>query len=349
MPTSNKHLEVQALHCKHGSVALFEEVSFHLQAGELCALLGPSGCGKTTLLRAIAGLQPLQSGNIQLNDQDISCTPPEKRGIGMVFQDYALFPHMTVAENIGFGVKDRKIRALRTNEMLSLVDLESYGKRYIQELSGGQQQRVALARALAPNPKLILLDEPFSNLDSELRQSLCQRVKEILQRAKVTAIMVTHDQTEAFTFADHIGLLLNGRLQQFASPHDLYYHPATLDVAKFIGKSQLIPATIDNNGNLNCAFVTLSNVHDTAGDYWLLSRPENWVLSNTATDRPVSIAQKTFFGHETRYHVSTENSPLHLTVTMQSDGFQTGDRLHLTPNFKSVRYFKRYDNINRSN
>ena len=226
-------------------------VSFSLQAGEIGVLIGPSGCGKTTLLRAVAGLERVQSGSIALGPQTISSAdihiPPEQRHMGMVFQDYALFPHLDVARNVAFGIAHlpSKERAQRVAEVLELVGMPIAGKRFPHELSGGQQQRVALARALAPAPRLLLLDEPFSNLDVDLRERLAHEVRGILKIAGATALFVTHDQLEAFAIGDRIGVMERGKLHQWDDAYALYHRPATRFVADFIGHGVFAPARIE--------------------------------------------------------------------------------------------------------
>ena len=221
--------------------AAVDGVSFSLQAGEIGVLIGPSGCGKTTLLRAVAGLELAGSGSITLGSQVISSAvlhmPAEQRHMGMVFQDYALFPHLDVARNVAFGIANRssKERALRVAEVLELVGMPTAGKRFPHELSGGQQQRVALARAIAPSPRLLLLDEPFSNLDVDLRERLAHEVRGILKAAGATALFVTHDQLEAFAIGDRIGVMQQGKLHQWDEAYALYHRPATRFVADFIG------------------------------------------------------------------------------------------------------------------
>ena len=230
--------------------AAVREVSFGLRAGDIGVLIGPSGCGKTTLLRAIAGLEPVAAGSIKLADQTVSSAQlnvaPETRQIGMVFQDYALFPHLTVGVNVGFGIEHLpKIqRAARVAEMLALVGLSGQEARFPHELSGGQQQRVSLARALAPKPRLLLLDEPFSNLDVDLRERLAHEVRAILKAAQTTALFVTHDQLEAFAIGDTIGVMSEGRLHQWDDAYTLYHRPATRFVAEFIGHGVFTPAVI---------------------------------------------------------------------------------------------------------
>jgi iron(III) transport system ATP-binding protein len=233
-----------------GTVDAVSDVSFGLNAGDIGVLIGPSGCGKTTLLRAVAGLQAVHFGQITLSGQTVSSarqhTAPEARRMGMVFQDYALFPHLDMARNIAFGVAHlpAKERAERVTEMLALVGLQGAGSRYPHELSGGQQQRVALARAIAPRPQLLLLDEPFSNLDVDLRERLAHEVRGILKAAGATALFVTHDQLEAFAIGDVIGVMQHGQLHQWADAYSLYHRPATRFVADFIGHGVFAPATL---------------------------------------------------------------------------------------------------------
>lgn len=232
------------------AAAAVEAVSFGLIQGEIGVLLGPSGCGKTTLLRAIAGLEPVAIGQIQLAGRVVA-TPTLSldvglRRVGMVFQDYALFPHMTVAQNVAYGLHGMPAdqRQRRVQDVLALVDLQSSSESYPHALSGGQQQRVALARALAPQPDLLLLDEPFSNLDVELRQRLADDVRNILKRANTTALMVTHDQQEAFAVADKVGVMKAGRLHQWDTPYAVYHRPGSHFVAEFVGRGVWVPATL---------------------------------------------------------------------------------------------------------
>ncbi len=239
------------------STPAVQGVSLGLRAGDIGVLIGPSGCGKTTLLRAVAGLEPVSGGKILLSQRIVSATghteAPERRRIGMVFQDYALFPHMDVQRNVGFGLShlSKAGRQQRVNEVLELVGLAGAGQRFPHELSGGQQQRVALARALAPEPDLLLLDEPFSNLDIDLRERLAQEVRNILKAAKATALLVTHDQLEAFAIGDVIGVMNEGRLHQWDDAYSLYHRPATRFVADFIGHGVFTPATLrEVNGQI---------------------------------------------------------------------------------------------------
>jgi iron(III) transport system ATP-binding protein len=239
-------LNVKQISCRYDDKVIIPDLSFSVSQGQIASLLGPSGCGKTTALRAIAGFEPIYSGEIELAGNILSTAKdtmvPEKRKVGMVFQDYALFPHLSVKDNIAFGIQDtdKTERSEKIAELLGMIKLKDYADYYPHQLSGGQQQRVALARALAPNPVILLMDEPFSNLDTELRRSLSLEVRGILKQNNITAILVTHDQTEAFTVADEIGVMNEGVLQQWGDPETLRLHPANDFVSNFMG----IPTTI---------------------------------------------------------------------------------------------------------
>ena len=234
--------------------AAVDGVTLGLQAGDIGVLIGPSGCGKTTLLRAVAGLEALSQGSIALQGEVISSphaqVPPEQRRMGMVFQDYALFPHLDVAHNVDFGIRHlgAEARRARVDEVLALVGLQGMQTQHPHKLSGGQQQRVALARALAPKPRLLLLDEPFSNLDVELRERLAHELRAILKAAGATALFVTHDQLEAFAIGDMIGVMHQGHLQQWSDAYTLYHRPATRFVAEFIGHAVFVPAHLSVQG-----------------------------------------------------------------------------------------------------
>jgi iron(III) transport system ATP-binding protein len=252
--------------------AAVDRVSFGLEQGQMGVLIGPSGCGKTTLLRAVAGLEPVSGGIISMNDQIISSVgvhrAAESRRIGMVFQDYALFPHLNVEKNIAFGLslQNTAVRQARVKEMLSLVGLSSVAQRYPHELSGGQQQRVALARALAPEPLLLLLDEPFSNLDVDLRESLAHELREILQQAQITALFVTHDQMEAFALGDAIGVMNMGRLEQWDDAYQLYHRPKTRFAAEFIGHGVFASAMAQQQGQHMVLHTPLGELRDIEED-----------------------------------------------------------------------------------
>jgi len=249
-------LQLDAVSVGYGDRPVVSDVGFTLARGEIGCLLGGSGSGKTTLLRAIAGFEPVSAGEIRLAGQVVSrpgtAVPAHQRGVGMVFQDHALFPHLTVADNVGFGLRrlSRGERARRVAELLDLVGLSAYARAWPHQLSGGQQQRVALARALAPRPALVLLDEPFANLDVALRERLSQEVRDLLKAGETTALVVTHDQHEAFAMADTVGVLAEGRLQQWARPYDLYHQPVNRLVAEFIGEGVFVAGRVEEGGCL---------------------------------------------------------------------------------------------------
>ena len=248
-------------------------VSLGLEAGQIGVLIGPSGCGKTSLLRAVAGLERCSGGRIVIDQQVLSDAAasvhlaPESRRIGMVFQDYALFPHLSVAENIAFGLSTlpRAQREQRVQKVLDLVGLAHAAKRAPHQLSGGQQQRVALARALAPQPRLLLLDEPFSSLDVDLRERLAQEIRAILKESGITALLVTHDQFEAFAVGDTIGVMNQGLLEQWDDAYTLYHRPVSRFVAEFIGHGVFAPAQIVNCAHGACVVTPLGEIHDVAG------------------------------------------------------------------------------------
>ena len=311
-------LEVSQLEVRYAgrAQAAVHGVTLSLKAGDIGVLIGPSGCGKTTLLRAVAGLEPVTGGEIRLTKSVVSSAtlsvPPELRRIGMVFQDYALFPHLSVGRNVAFGIHQlpRAEQAARVAEVLKLVGLEGNEHRYPHELSGGQQQRVALARALAPRPQLMLLDEPFSNLDVDLRERLAHEVRGILKAAGATALFVTHDQFEAFAIGDVIGVMNEGHLHQWDDAYTLYHRPATRFVADFIGHCVFAPATLVQRGNNVVAQTPLGDLTDLdecplpssypAGECDVLLRADDIVHDDHAPVQ-AQIVRKSFRGSEFLY------------------------------------------------
>jgi len=241
-------LSFEQLGKAYGSDDVVTDVSLTIRQGEFVSLLGPSGCGKTTILRMVAGLVAPSRGRILLGTEDITALPPNKRGLGLVFQSYALFPHLTVFENVAFGLRRRKVTGAeldrRVREALARVRLEAYGERFPRQLSGGQQQRVAIARALAPQPRVLLFDEPLSNLDAQLRDSMQIELKRLQRDLGITTLFVTHDQSEALSMSDRVGVMARGVMQQFATPEDIYHRPATGFVASFIGKPNRLSGVV---------------------------------------------------------------------------------------------------------
>jgi iron(III) transport system ATP-binding protein len=309
-------LELERVRHAYDAHAVVDNLSLTLADGGIACLLGASGCGKTTVLRLIAGFEAPTAGRILLRGETVAehgrVVAPERRRIGMVFQDYALFPHLTVAGNIGFGLRGRAARKLRVDELIELVGLAGQGGKYPHELSGGQQQRVALARALAPRPHLLLLDEPFSNLDVELRERLSLEVRAILKEAGMAAILVTHDQHEAFVVADVVGVMHNGRIEQWDTPYNLYHRPATRYVADFVGQGALLPGVIGDGNRIDTELGVLDGTLVTECDGGscaqlgegarvdVLLRPDDLVHDDASPLRAVVVA-RAFRGAEFLY------------------------------------------------
>jgi iron(III) transport system ATP-binding protein len=309
-------LAVRELTHSYGDQPVCNALSFTLAAGEIACLLGPSGCGKTTLLRCIAGFEPVDRGEIVLDDRTVSRpgfrVPPEQRRIGMVFQDFALFPHRTVAGNVAFGLSalPRTQRERRVHELLQAVGLPDFAGKYPHELSGGQQQRVALARALAPDPRLLLLDEPFSNLDVDLRERLALEVRTLLKARGITAVLVTHDQHEAFAFADSIGVMHQGRIAQWDTAYNLYHRPRDRFVADFVGEGMFVPGRITRSGAVELELGALQGEITLAGAAGsetaapmlvdVLLRPDDVVHDDTSPVK-AHIIGKAFRGAEILY------------------------------------------------
>ena len=355
------YLEVSQLHVHYANrpAPAVAGVSFGLRAGDIGVLIGPSGCGKTTLLRAVAGLERASSGEIKLAKSLVSSVntfvPAESRRIGMVFQDYALFPHLDVAHNVAFGIHHllKTERMARVQEMLNLVDLPEIAKRYPHELSGGQQQRVALARALAPKPQLLLLDEPFSNLDIDLRERLAHELRAILKKANATALFVTHDQLEAFAIGDVIGVMHEGKLHQWADAYTLYHRPATRFVADFIGHGVFSKAQVelhDDDGGLHKHVVTpLGELHDISpevlealpvGECDVLLRADDIVHDDNAPTK-AQIVRKSFRGSEFLYTLRLKSGESVLAHVPSHHDHQLGEWIGIRAEVDHVVTFER--------
>ncbi len=288
------------------SVRALDDVSLEIQSGEFFTLLGPSGCGKTTLLRLIAGFEAPTSGRILLDGADVTELPPNRRPVNTVFQSYALFPHLTVAENVGFALKMQGRKKPEVDDtvarMLALVKMETFATRKTAQLSGGQQQRVALARALAPQPKVLLLDEPLSALDLKLRKEMQVELKRLQKETGITFVFVTHDQEEALTMSDRIGVMSAGKLQQVATPREIYTAPVNRFVASFIGETNFLPVTPTQGGaRLGCGAVVAA-----AGEGPVLTiRPEQ--ITVTPVDAvgaiPATVDAQVYFGTDTHCHL----------------------------------------------
>ncbi|SIQ63595.1 iron(III) transport system ATP-binding protein [Alkalispirochaeta americana] len=331
------HLEIQGLTKRFdlSSPPAVHDVSFQLKTGEILGLLGPSGCGKTTTLRMIAGFTPPDGGEIFLEGASVASLPPERRRIGFVFQDYALFPNKTVLDNVIFALhrKKRPLRKNRARDLLALVGLSREEHRFPHELSGGQQQRVALARTLAAEPELILLDEPFSNLDAALRESTRADVRSLLKCAEMSAILVTHDQEEALSFCDTLGVMNAGTLEQTGTPEEIYLNPRTAFVAQFLGRANLLRGTA--TGSTARTDLGEIAIHPaTDGSVLLSLRPEHLTLlpltEANSPDDPPRITSREFRGHDLTYRVKFRNREF-LVHTDYTCDYPPGSAVALAP------------------
>lgn len=365
--TTDPYFSVQNLIVGYDDTIVVNGLSLMLEQGEIGCFLGYSGCGKTTALRAIAGLEQSRGGTIYLNNQRLTektarqsfAVAPAKRGMGMVFQDYALFGHLSVAKNIAFGLNkwsaaDKKARVA---EMLSLVELTEHADKRPNELSGGQQQRVALARALAPKPKLLLLDEPFSNLDVVLRESLAMNVRDILKRTNTTAILVTHDQNEAFALADKVGVMDKGRLVQWARPSELYHEPVSPFVAEFVGEGAMIDGII-KEGHVETALGNIyrrMEVYDESGqpqyceyDYpngtpiKVLVRPDDIIHDDDSTQTALVIG-RVFRGANYLYRLQLDDGQTVLSLVASHHNHAIGSYIGILPLLEHVLVFDEKD------
>jgi len=320
--------EPAAIVCHHlsksfGPVRAVESVSFRLERGHFLALLGPSGCGKTTVLRMIAGLETPDTGTIELAGRVVEgdgvSVPPHHRRVGLVFQDYALFPHLTVAENIAYGLGRSAERRARVAALLDLVGLTGYDTRYPRELSGGQQQRVALARALAPQPDLLLLDEPFSNLDVALRTQVREDVRQIILQAGVSAILVTHDQDEAMSLADCIAVMFAGRIHQIGTARALYEAPVSRQVAQFLGEANVLAGDARSR-TVSTALGELPIRSPLHGPVDVLLRPEAVELSADGTGTPARVQRAVYYGsHQAVWVTLADDTPLKVLAGSRVD------------------------------
>ncbi|MBY6187173.1 ABC transporter ATP-binding protein [Marinobacter hydrocarbonoclasticus] len=327
-------LRIDALVCEYDGKRILSDLALTLAENEILALLGPSGCGKTTLLRAIAGLMPVHAGQVALDGDVISAAdalvPAEQRGVGVIFQDYALFPHLTVAQNVAFGLRKwpKEAARERVEEMIRLVKLDGLGERYIHELSGGQQQRVAIARALAYKPKLLLLDEPFSNIDSQVRGELMAEIRTILRSQGVSAIFVTHSKEEAFAFADRLAILHEGKVVQTGPAEELYYRPVSRFVADFLGGGNYLDAVVASEHVVDTPLGAIQSVSPLRfppthrGE--LLLRPQQLALEPDAEGSGV-ITGRRFKGTYCDYQVSV--GPVELAVRSGHVGLEQGQRV----------------------
>lgn len=337
---SPERVEVDAVSVELGGGIVVCDASIEVAAGQVLALLGPSGCGKTTLLRAIAGLQRTSHGSIRLGDEVVSSphhfVAPEKRRVGMVFQDGGLFPHLTVAENVGFGLRELGDRNSRIADMLHLVGMDGFAERLPGTLSGGQRQRVAVARALAPEPSVLLLDEPFSALDAGLRVQIRREVKRLLAALGITTIVVTHDQEEAFAMGEQIAVMADGVIEQVGTPAELYESPATPWVAAFVGDGVRVDGEV-SDGVITTPFGRLP-AHPARGSVLLdgpataIVRPEQLGLRAGQSGTVIDVE---YYGHDVRYDVHLDDGTVATVRTLRAD-FAVDDRVALAFDGNSV-------------
>lgn len=349
--TSDDHraqLTLSDVSVAYQSITAVHEVSLTLAEGQVGCLLGPSGCGKTTLLRAIAGFEPLSQGIIQIKDTVVSSishrVAPEKRRIGMVFQDFALFPHLTVRRNIEFGLRriTKAQRNQRVDELLELVGLSDYAQSYPHELSGGQQQRIALARALAPEPDILLLDEPFSSLDAELREQLALEVRDVLRHRNTTAILVTHDQQEAFAMSDTIAVMSQGVIQQCDTAYELYHNPKNRFVADFIGEGSFVCGVANEHGILHSGLGDITVVAPTnvklGSEYEVLIRPDDLIYDEQSS-LSFPVVEKSFCGEHYAYTLALPNGEQVFCHVSSHIDQPLGESLPISPDLKHLVVF----------
>lgn len=341
--TNSKVLELKDVHQSYGDHAVVKGLSFVLDRGAIGCLLGPSGCGKTTVLRCVAGFESISEGEIRINGTRMSghgaLVPPERRHIGMVFQDYALFPHLSVAQNIAFGLRtlSRDERDSQVAKLIDVVGLAGMAASFPHELSGGQQQRVALARALAPQPDLLLLDEPFSNLDTELRQRLSLEVREIIKRSNTTALLVTHDQHEAFAIADEIGIMHQGEIEQWDSAYNLYHRPESRFIADFVGQGVFVPGEVLSGRQVRIELGVLDGVIPGAcGESCascgkgcnvdVLLRPDD-IIHDDASKVQAEVLHKAFRGADILYTLKLASGQTVLALVPSHHNHSLGEKI----------------------
>ena len=348
MQTEKPLLIIKDVFKAFGSNDVVKGVSLELKKGEIGCLLGPSGCGKTTLLRIIAGFETVHRGEVIIANRPVSSesimVPPEQRNIGMVFQDYALFPHLSVNENIAFGISGNKRKEKRkiVDSLLDLVGLKDTEKAYPHELSGGQQQRVALARALAPGPELLLLDEPFSNLDVTLREKLTVEVRDILKKAGITALMVTHNQFEAFSVADSVGVIFDGSIRQWDSAYNIYHRPKSLEVATFVGDGAIVRGKVVAKDKVSCGLGeltgNLSLPCDSGCHIDLLVRPED-ILHDDHSSVKARVMHKSFRGPNILYKLELPTQETCLALVSSHHNHKIGEMIGIVPEVENLVVF----------
>ena len=344
-------IEIKNVSKEYDGKAVVKNESIAIKRGEFVTILGPSGCGKTTTLRMIAGFERATEGEIYIGDHCVSShikntfVPPEKRDIGMVFQSYAVWPHMTVTENVAYPLKIQKVpkeeRAARVAEMLKLVHLDEYGSRYPHQLSGGQQQRVALARALVMRPGLLLLDEPLSNLDAKLRESMRFEISSIQKELGITVIYVTHDQSEAMTMSDRVVVMSRGVIQQIGTPYEIYRNPANKMVADFIGLVNFVEGEVQGDRvYISGTGVSFPNTSGITGSATIAVRPENITMSRTSGTIEGTLVHRFYLGDAVDYRVQCKHHVIRVIVKgAELKEFTDGEKVYL--DFDKIMVFDR--------
>jgi iron(III) transport system ATP-binding protein len=343
-------LKVSNIEVRYGSTRVVDQLSFTLEDGRIGCLLGPSGCGKTTVLRTIAGFEQPASGEVYIDDRIVSDRkrnlPPEKRNIGMVFQDFALFPNLSVGDNIRFGISKwpQQAQQQRVTELLAMIGMPASERAYPHQLSGGQQQRVALARAMAPKPAILLLDEPFSSMDVELREQLAREVRHILKQEKITAILVTHDQHEAFAMADDICVMHEGRIQQHDTAYNLYHKPVNRFVADFIGEGVIVPGMVVGTNTVN---TELGNIHGLVPvgckpgcPVDVLIRPDD-IIHDDASNEKAVVVERAFRGSDFLYTLRMPSGIEVLSLVPSHHDHKTDESIGISLEFDHLVVFPR--------
>ena len=349
----NTKISINNVTKRYGDITIIPNLSLEVKEGEFFTLLGPSGCGKTTLLRMISGFNSIEAGEISFNDKCINDIPAHKRNIGMVFQNYAIFPHLTVRKNVEYGLRQRKISKSeidrRVDEIMEAMHIKEYADRLPQNLSGGQQQRIALARAIVIKPAILLMDEPLSNLDAKLRVEMRNFIKQIQKKFEITTIYVTHDQEEALAISDRIGVMNLGILQHVSYPQEIYLRPKNTFVSTFIGHSNLFLASLKKNEiHFDGGFVFKAPTLKTNEDQNIIVgvRPENFVISDKGI--AIKIESVTFLGHMVQYEFTTVNNITELSQTTcffseetseDKTLYKIGDTLYIIPKENKINVY----------
>jgi iron(III) transport system ATP-binding protein len=344
------HLQIDNLKVSYDDFLVVDGIDLDLTSGTIGCILGPSGCGKTTVLRTIAGFEMPMQGEVRVDGEIFSNAgyqlAPEKRNVGMVFQDFALFPNLNITENIGFGLYrwENKARTARVHELLAMIGLPAYGQAFPHQISGGQQQRVALARALAPGPSILLMDEPFSNMDVDLREQLTREVRDILKQENITAVLVTHDQHEAFAIADDIYVMNEGKIQQRDSGYNLYHKPANRFVADFIGQGVILPATVISSNRIRTELGDIEgdeSISSPTGSHVdVLIRPDD-IVHDDDSDETAVVVDKAFRGSDFLYFLRMDSGVEVLCLAPSHHNHHINERIGIKLNAHHLVTFPR--------